>query len=74
MLFLRKKNFSKYQSFKDQLELLSDEYQEYKLSKNIFDYDDLMVYFYRLLTTIEPVRKQIEETYRYIMVDEYRRY
>lgn len=70
-VILRKKNFSKYQPFKDQLELLSDEYQEYKLSKNIFDYDDLMVYFYRLLTTIEPVRKQIEETYRYIMVDEY---
>ena len=38
---------------------------------SLLDYDDLMLRFYQLLDECEPVRKRIEETYRYIMVDEY---
>lgn len=63
--------YSKYLKFKKQLSLLLDDYTSYKKEKALLDYDDLMVYFYQLLSEVEPVRKRIEFTYKYIIVDEY---
>ena len=68
---LSKKGFLKYQNQQRLLEDLYEDYQEYKFEKGLLDYDDLMLRFCQLLEECEPVRERIEETYRYIMVDEY---
>lgn len=68
---LNKKGYLKYQGYQDLIEDLYEEYKLYKFEKGLLDYDDLMLRLYQLLDECEPVRKRIEETYRYIMVDEY---
>lgn len=68
---LSEKGFLKYANQQYLLEDLYEDYQEYKFEKGLLDYDDLMLRFCQLLEECEPVRARIEETYRYIMVDEY---
>jgi DNA helicase-2/ATP-dependent DNA helicase PcrA len=46
-------------------------YGEYKRAHNLMDYDDLLVYLVRLLQQQEPVRSELSNRYKYIMVDEY---
>ena len=65
---------SKWQKFEKyilQLENLYQDYGLYKQNNGLMDYDDLMINFYKLLNENENVRSYIENTYRYIMVDEY---
>lgn len=65
---------SKYEKLSElvvELENLYQDYQQYKESKGLMDYDDLMLNFYKLLTKNERARQYIENMYRYIMVDEY---
>lgn len=68
---LGEKGYLKYQNYQDLIEDLYEDYKLYKFEKGLLDYDDLMLRLYQLLDECEPVRKRIEETYRYIMVDEY---
>ena len=53
------------------IEKLHRQYGEYKKSHNLMDYDDLLSNLIRLLKEHEPVRSEISNRYRYIMVDEY---
>lgn len=46
-------------------------YTEYKKSHNVMDYDDLLVNLIRLLQLHEPVRSELSNRYKYVMVDEY---
>lgn len=46
-------------------------YGEYKQAHNLMDYDDLLVNLVRLLQQQEPVRSELSNRYKYIMVDEY---
>ena len=48
-----------------------EKYSEYKLDKNILDYDDLLVQMNGLLEINPNICKQLSDTYKYIMVDEY---
>ncbi len=45
--------------------------QERLLAANAFDFDDLLLYAYRLLRENEDVRHAYQERFRYILVDEY---
>jgi len=59
------------------LELLEDIkkvhtlYTEYKHAHNLMDYDDLLVNLVLLMQKQEPVRVELSNRYKYIMVDEY---
>jgi DNA helicase II / ATP-dependent DNA helicase PcrA len=59
------------------LELLEDIqkvhalYTEYKHAHNLMDYDDLLVNLVLLMQKQEPVRAELSNKYKYIMVDEY---
>lgn len=68
---LQMKEYLKFWELQPYLEQLLGEYTEFKKEKQLLDYDDLLVRFYELLTTYEGVRERIENTYKYIMVDEY---
>ena len=63
-----------YSHFADHLEDLHKllvTYHQYKDQKALLDYDDLLVKFRDLLADHKAVSRQLSETYRYIMVDEY---
>jgi DNA helicase-2/ATP-dependent DNA helicase PcrA len=46
-------------------------YEEYKKSHNLMDYDDLLLNLNHLMRQHEPVRSELSNKYKYIMVDEY---
>ena len=63
-----------YPQFMDQrknLESLFRLFEEFKRSKQMLTYDDLLVRFKEGLENSEVMRAQLSEQYRYIMVDEY---
>src|SRR4030066_118078 len=53
------------------VEKIKLEYNAYKKSKTIMDYDDLLVYLEKLLAENEEIRKKLSIFYKYIMVDEF---
>ncbi len=55
----------------DQVDRLRQLYAEYKKNHSMMDYDDLIIFFRRLLEREESVRKELGEQYSHIMVDEY---
>jgi DNA helicase-2/ATP-dependent DNA helicase PcrA len=50
---------------------LSRRYIDYKQTKSLVDYDDLLTKLKDLLAIHEPVRNRLSERFRFIMVDEY---
>lgn len=46
-------------------------FEEYKVKRNLLDYDDLLVHLARHLRENEEFRSRLRKLYRYIMVDEY---
>ncbi len=46
-------------------------YEATKRSRNLMDYDDLLVHLAALLRENEAVRRSVSETYRHVLVDEY---
>ena len=46
-------------------------YQESKLKQQVVDYDDLLVYLLRLLKEQPEIRKQYENRFKHILVDEF---
>jgi DNA helicase II / ATP-dependent DNA helicase PcrA len=59
-----------YESLEDLLRLYNG-YAEYKSTKTLVDYDDLLTKLRYLLASHEAVRRRLSEIYRFIMVDEY---
>ncbi len=57
--------------WEEALERLQKAYGEYKRSKELLDYDDLLVRLRDLLRDNEKLRLALSRRYRYIMVDEY---
>ncbi len=50
---------------------IGEAYSQRKREHRYLDYDDLLVYFKRLLQEFPDVRRRISSSYRYLMVDEY---
>ena len=63
--------YPQFMEFSADIKKIRDEYQKYKRSKSLLDYDDLLVYLKDLLTNHQDVRLVLARKYRYIMVDEY---
>ncbi len=55
----------------DAIVTLFEYYAQRKREHHFLDYDDLLVWFQRLLQDSSEVRRRISASYRYIMVDEY---
>jgi DNA helicase-2/ATP-dependent DNA helicase PcrA len=54
-----------------ELSELFTRYVDYKRTKSLLDYDDLLVQLRDLLANHTNVRERLSDTYRFIMVDEY---
>ena len=53
------------------LETLFKSFEEFKRSRHMLTYDDLLVRLREALESSDTMREQLSEQYRYIMVDEY---
>lgn len=64
-------DFTGLKDFTDQIELIKQGYERYKKISNIFDYDDLMDVLRDSLRDNLEFRRRLNNSFRYIMVDEY---
>lgn len=63
-----------YKQFEHCIEKINEiirQYNDYKRSNSILDYDDLLLYLRTLLECNPEIRKKLSNQYKYIMVDEY---
>lgn len=58
------------QNSKD-IKKIQKEYSSYKKNRSIMDYDDLLVYLEKLLSSNDEIRSKLSNFYRYIMIDEF---
>lgn len=64
------KEYPDFLLYASDIEKIGKSYAEYKLQKNLLDYDDLLV-FTKLLLEDKSIREFFSSRYRFIMVDEY---
>ena len=57
--------------FVKEVKSIEKAYSEYKKANNLFDYDDLMEFLCDSLKSNLQFRENVQETFRYIMVDEF---
>jgi len=50
---------------------IAEHYRNFKLDHGLLDYDDLLIYWKRLLTESEPARHELSTRFQHILVDEY---
>ncbi|NQT75496.1 MAG: ATP-dependent helicase [Candidatus Omnitrophica bacterium] len=57
--------------YAESIKKIKRSYAEYKKGKGLFDYDDLLVYLKKLLSSNKEIQAGLSRKYKYIMVDEY---
>ena len=68
---LKEQKYWRFRQNERKLLLLREETKKYKEEHNLFYYDDILLKFDQMLTDYSNIARRIEDTYRYIMVDEY---
>ena len=68
---LKEQKYWRFRQNEKKLLLLREETKKYKEEHNLFNYDDILLKFDQMLTDYSNIARRIEDTYRYIMVDEY---
>ena len=68
---LKEQKYWRFRQNERKLLLLREEIKKYKEEHNLFNYDDILLKFDQMLTDYSNIARRIEDTYRYIMVDEY---
>ncbi len=65
------KFYPEYLDFVDEVGVLNNAFKAYKKASNIMDYDDLMTVLRDKLRDNEPFRNKLQESIKYILVDEF---
>lgn len=65
-----KTDYPHFLQLNENFETLRKKFTEYKLSRNLIDYDDMLIYLKFLLDN-ESINKDIQARYKYVMVDEF---
>lgn len=58
-------------AFSSDVKTIITNYNRYKKEKQMMDFEDLLLFMYRLLTNNENIRSKLDASYKYIMCDEY---
>ena len=66
-----KERFPYFIDILDEITMLEKRYQEKKRATNAMDFDDLLVYWHRILKEDEALRQFYASTFSHILVDEY---
>lgn len=64
------KDYSHFLHLAPHIEDLRNKYQEYKIARNLIDYDDMLIYL-KLLLDDPAISAKVSSQYRYVMVDEF---
>ena len=65
------KKYPQWLDFEGDIVVIAVRYHEKKRLSGVMDFDDLLVYFYRLLHDFPEVRTELSKQFRYVIVDEY---
>lgn len=57
--------------FMDDFVTIAEHYRQFKLDHGLMDYDDLLVYWQRLLAESEAARESLARRFAHVLVDEY---
>ncbi len=57
--------------FQREVSKIYKEYSNYLKENNSMDFDDLLLYMYKLLTLSQEIKSHYQEKFKYILVDEY---
>ena len=68
---LKEQKYWRFRQNERKLLLLREKTKKYKDEHNLLNYDDILLKFDQMLTDYSNIARRIEDTYRYIMVDEY---
>jgi DNA helicase-2/ATP-dependent DNA helicase PcrA len=68
---LMSEEYAQFLEYVPHVKRLLKAYMEHKKRNHLMDYDDLIIFFRQLLSQNEEIRRQLNEQYRYVMVDEY---
>ncbi|MBN2062785.1 MAG: ATP-dependent helicase [Deltaproteobacteria bacterium] len=68
---LMRDEYSQFLEYIPDVQRIEGLYRDYKKSNQLMDYDDLLIFCRKVLSEKENVRKELGDTYRYVMVDEY---
>ena len=68
---LKEQKYWRFRQNERKLLLLREETKKYKEEHNLFNYDDILLKFNQMLMDYSDIARRIEDTYQYIMVDEY---
>lgn len=68
---LKEQRYWRFRQNERKLLLLREETKKYKEEHNLLNYDDILLKFNQMLTDYSNIARRIEDTYQYIMVDEY---
>lgn len=68
---LGEEKYFRYRQYEGEILDIAKSYDDYKRSRYLLDYDDLLIRFLDMIKNCEPVRRRISAQYKYIMVDEY---
>ena len=55
----------------DQIEILFNQYTDYKKKYSLMDYDDMLLNLLELIKNHPKVKNEVNKKYKYVMVDEY---
>jgi len=66
-----KEEYPHFEEYLEEILKLQSAYELYKAKHNLMDYDDLLVFFRKLLRDHEKIRHAVNDRYKYVMVDEY---
>ncbi|MBM7647724.1 DNA helicase-2/ATP-dependent DNA helicase PcrA [Bacillus ectoiniformans] len=58
-------------SVEKEVKTIYQRYEEYKQSRNLLDFDDILYEVYKLLKENEEIRSKLQERFQYILVDEF---
>ena len=68
---LKEQKYWRFRQNEKKLLLLREKTKKYKDEHNLLNYDDILLKFNQMLMDYSDIARRIEDTYQYIMVDEY---
>ena len=68
---LKEQKYWRFRQNERKLLLLREKTKKYKDEHNLLNYDDILLKFNQMLMDYSDIARRIEDTYQYIMVDEY---
>jgi DNA helicase-2/ATP-dependent DNA helicase PcrA len=67
-----REDFPEFYSVKEEIVNIINKYEELKRKNNLIDFNDILVYWHKLLSEHESIRKRYaDDIYKYILVDEF---